>query len=377
MLRRHQRMRIVALSWLVLPACSGLRLQASTVPLPEQALDAVGFDVDADGSLEVAALLGPNDVQVADPTSGHWRATSVEVDHPVDALASAGPTSLALLHSGTGRMSMLHGRVGGEPVLAPHATLPALAASPIASLRVHRVSEPWTVVLVGGTPLRLTLARSDGAAGGRAVPLTPRPRVDPPLALTDSTGDGRLDIVLGMSTGDPQAPIPDHLRVYRTSDAGALADEAWVRVPSPLSLATGDVDGDGWTDVAVFGHEGAWLMRNLGGGWLAAPTQIERGHFVDGALADLDGNGRCDLVAVDRVHARLVARRSLGGGAGPAWGPKAAIALPPEPAQILSLGRRTDQWLFAIRHEGPAITIVTVDPDDAPDTADRRTSMRD
>jgi hypothetical protein len=113
----------------------------------------------------------------------------------------------------------------------------------------------------------------------------------------DLTGDGRPEFVLGVSGGA--------LYVYRFESA-----DRWARYtvgdnsPSEVGLATLDVDGDGWVDLVT---GGAWY-RN--GGDLSRP--FERFVFDpkltgvhDMAIADMDGDGRPDVVCMsDRASLR-------------------------------------------------------------------------
>ena len=70
-----------------------------------------------------------------------------------------------------------------------------------------------------------------------------------------------------------------------------------------VKLGTGDFDGDGKLDVIVFGKEGLFLWHNRGAGVFAepsrlgAPDYIAKANMVDGAVCDVNGDGRQEFVA--------------------------------------------------------------------------------
>jgi hypothetical protein len=138
--------------------------------------------------------------------------------------------------------------------------------------------------------------------------------VDAPsdVALTDLNGDGhvdavvaasRLHVLLGDGTGE--------LREGGTVDAGA----------NPAGLSFGDVNGDGVPDLAVANHETHQVTVLLGdgaGGLEPAPgspiTVALEPHPHAVVLADLDGDGRLDLLVDDRRGEAVLVLRGAGDG---------------------------------------------------------------
>ena len=122
-------------------------------------------------------------------------------------------------------------------------------------------------------------------------------------ALGDLTGDGVLDLVVGRAdggvvlfenTGTDTDPSFD-----RTTTLLPASDERSRSAP-----ALHDVDGDGTLDLLVGAKEGLFVVRNTGTPQAPAFDAAPRVVSFDGgprlatpALADLDGDGRLDLVS--------------------------------------------------------------------------------
>jgi len=215
------------------------------------------------------------------------------------------------------------------------------------------------------------LARAADGAWGRAVDLKLPPRASyavrpelyeprlrnfavratltvPELTAADWDGDGKLDLV---------AVVDELLQVHAGGKGGALyspvaaarillgnrsAAEA-ERGSAHLSTVVRDLDGDGVADLAVnkitgglgqMRAETAFHYGRRGGGW-GAPQQILEREGYAGALAfaDLDGDGRPDLVSPHadvglgemarvllskRMAVGFEVRRNLGRGFSPA-----------------------------------------------------------
>jgi FG-GAP-like repeat len=115
------------------------------------------------------------------------------------------------------------------------------------------------------------------------------------LSVADLNSDGRVDVAY--------VGIPDRLIIrYQPEDAKAEWSDKWsVRLPKlrPASwmIATGDLNGDGRTDVAVLGEEATYIIRQKEDGTPASPEALintsQQLSLIQ--IADLNGDGRNDL----------------------------------------------------------------------------------
>ena len=117
----------------------------------------------------------------------------------------------------------------------------------------------------------------------------------------DFTGDGRADVA--MTTGHGFEEAKDHgLFLFAQTAAGGLDPPVHLTTHATHNLdemgsAAGDVDGDGRSDVVVASDKGfdVYLQR---GGTLAPAYLIEYYGPQEVHLADVNGDGRLDLVVI-------------------------------------------------------------------------------
>src|SRR5665213_1820479 len=117
------------------------------------------------------------------------------------------------------------------------------------------------------------------------------------MAVTDVNGDGRPDLVY---FGDAK----DLTVRYNLGTNGWSDPKRWHFEDGRMdanSLATGDLNGDGLTDIALLGDNGAvYFLAQQKDHTLAEPVKIAcSGTPKAVQIADMDGDGRSDLVFVD------------------------------------------------------------------------------
>jgi hypothetical protein len=136
------------------------------------------------------------------------------------------------------------------------------------------------------------------------------------MALFDADRDGRLDLFVANEPIRPDGlPSPDHL--YLDVDGARFRREPSAGLDLPIGgvcVRPADVDRDGWTDLVVCGDGHVHLFRNRGGRFTDVTTSrgiVPLGE-VDAAVADMNGDGRPDLVQLSRVRLRVALQRADG-----------------------------------------------------------------
>ena len=120
-------------------------------------------------------------------------------------------------------------------------------------------------------------------------------------AVADVNGDGKSDVILVVDAGGPevvQVVAGNGDMSFQWTTPTALAATA-----IPTGLATGDLNGDGRTDIAVANHDGKSVSLFFNQGALNfTSTEIPLDGQANGVLiADLNGDGKTDL-AVAVTH---------------------------------------------------------------------------
>ena len=137
------------------------------------------------------------------------------------------------------------------------------------------------------------------------------------LAVTDVNGDGRPDLIY---FGDAK----DLIVRYNLGTNGWSEPKRWhldTGLMSPDALAVDDLNGDGLNDIALLGDNGTvYFLAQQKDHTLAEPVKISCSGTPKAVLmADVDGDGRKDLVLVDYDSPTpfRVRRQIAGGQLGP------------------------------------------------------------
>ena len=156
-----------------------------------------------------------------------------------------------------------------------------------------------------GSSVSILLGNGDGTF--QAAPTVPVGRNPLALAAADMNGDGCIDLVVA-NTNQNNMSVPGSISVLLGHCDGTfqIAPQVMVGV-RPLSVAVGDLNGDGQLDLAVVNQFGnpptSILLGNGDGTFQAAPDVSATGDRI--LIADFNGDGRQDL-AVSNLYANDV-----------------------------------------------------------------------
>ncbi len=117
------------------------------------------------------------------------------------------------------------------------------------------------------------------------------------LAVADLNGDGRPDLAY---YGDPNKEL---VVLYNQGTNGWSAPKRWPLEDgqlTPNGLCTGDLNGDGRTDLVLLGESCVYLLPQQADHTLGEPQKIPLSGSVKSVqVVDIDGDGRNDLLLVN------------------------------------------------------------------------------
>lgn len=118
------------------------------------------------------------------------------------------------------------------------------------------------------------------------------------VALADFDRDGGVDIAV-----NSVVPVPGGVGIMRNDGRGGFAAPQWLGVGiSKASVLAGDMNNDGWPDMAFhdLATSGVWAMLNDGrGGFLSPRWNLAALPSEDLKLADVDSDGNLDFVTAN------------------------------------------------------------------------------
>ncbi len=199
------------------------------------------------------------------------------------------------------------GTLGSSQVIDTNASYVVRVADMNGDGRPDLIGRP-----TGGSKIKVWLQGEDGRFG---LPIDVPAFAGPfgNMAVGDVDGDGQADIV---TVGYNVPPVDV---VLRTPDGG-YANPIHPDVSAfgnPHGVAIGDVTGDGLADVVMahlFGSIVVTLAQQPQGGF-AAPVAVRVGITAESAvIADIDGDGRADVLTWTRSDNRVALNRQRDGG---------------------------------------------------------------
>ncbi|MEV4654990.1 VCBS repeat-containing protein [Micromonospora sp. NPDC049301] len=192
------------------------------------------------------------------------------------------------------------GRIGGDYSGDASAGLGSSGSAPVTQTVVPRLAEPATF---GGLQVHQVGLQSWPTA----------------TEIADVTGDGRADALMTTQVFGSGAPETDfRLWVFAQQPDGTLAEPRLLTTngapASTMRIASGDVDGDGATDVAVTTRTGVDVFFS-DAGTLTGPVPVPvagggDSRTGDVRLADMDGDSRADLVVAGLTGVAVVHGRA-------------------------------------------------------------------
>ncbi|OGS51173.1 MAG: hypothetical protein A3K65_05595 [Euryarchaeota archaeon RBG_16_68_12] len=174
-------------------------------------------------------------------------------------------------------------------------------------------ASPLVLVLV-----LLVLAALSGPASGFPTRTTygrsiPAPGSGP-IAVGDVDGDGRPDVVAAEGSGQ--------LMVFYQTDAGLPSTPVAVQGSVARKILLADMDGNGTTDIVALGNDTTTIYFRDAAGFNGRPVDVPGPGARDLAVGDLNGDGRRDLALVTPASVQVLFQNSSG-----AWPSSAALNL--------------------------------------------------
>jgi hypothetical protein len=153
--------------------------------------------------------------------------------------------------------------------------------------------------------------RGDGTFLGGTIAFTQRAD---DLAVADFNGDGRLDVVLAARSTTYQ---------FRGMGDGTFTLQGSAITGASRRVVVGDINGDGAPDLAAVGSavsqtndDVVWVALNDGNGGFGFATSYPTGqHPVGVAVADLNQDGRGDVVVANALSNNVSVHTAGAGGA--------------------------------------------------------------
>ena len=191
------------------------------------------------------------------------------------------------------------------------------------------------------------------------------------LVVADLNNDDRMDLAFYAKEGL-------FIVLQDKPDTGAEADAAFGPQPhwrprrkidirgglsNPLALGAGDINHDHKTDLALLAADGVFLLRQQDDGTFPEPVKYHsssnRLKQID--IADLNGDGRNDLVLLTATHEEYPLRIRFQTGDG-GLGPEIRYRLPvPTVLELAALAGLDRRDIFSVSYKGGRVLVSTLD----------------
>ncbi len=234
--------------------------------------------------------------------------------------------------SGAHSFSITLRTVGNQSVIATDTTIGTITGTTIVTVNASPppppAPQPFAVGTAPGTIATVRMFNPDHTLRFAVQPFGATYRKGVRVAVGDVTGDGVPDIVAATNGG-----IWAKVRIIDGATGNVLSNNllAGARYQGRVSVAVGDVNGDGIADIAVGTNQTRPRVRVFNGGnftklagFTAGPTAGFKGN-TSVALGDMTGDGKADLVVTSLYEGRSRVVGYLGSSLVPGGTPAAAF----------------------------------------------------